>query len=90
MDGMTYQPALPGIRIPDRSPLNMPSTPARAVLQAAAVQFRVMAAGTLRRTGQKDMANTALADAMEEAASGNEEAAFQALIEAAMYRRIGA
>ena len=84
MDGMTYQPALPGIRIPDRSPLDMPDAPARAVLQAASVALRQQGAESGR------LATVALADALEEAADGNEEAAWQALQEAAAYRRMKA
>jgi len=84
MDGMIHQPALPGIRIPDRSPLDMPDARARAVLQAASVKLRQQGAET------GCLATVALADALEEAADGNDEAAFQAMQEAAAYRRMKA
>lgn len=83
MDGF-IQPALPGVGVPDRSPLDMPNVRARAVLQAAAVQLRFISGET------KCFATSALADALEECADGNAEAAFQALQEAAAYRRMGA
>jgi hypothetical protein len=84
MDGMSYQPALPGVGVPDRSPLDMPSVRARRVLQVAAVQLRRISAET------GCFATSALADALEEAADGNDEAAFQAMQEAGAYRRMGA
>ena len=82
-DGM-YQPALPGVGVPDRSPLDMPSARARAVLQSAAVQLRRIVTET------RCMATEALADAMEEAADGNADAAFQAMQEAAVLRAMRA
>lgn len=84
MDGMTYQPALPGVKIPDRSPLDMPSPAARTVLQAAAIKLRQMGADT------GSLATVALADALEEASCGNTAAAVQALDEASAYRRMEA
>jgi len=84
MDGMLHQPALPGIRIHDRSPLDMPDARARAVLQAASVKLRQMGAET------GSLAVVALADALEEASDGNSEAAWQAMQEAAAYRRMKA
>lgn len=84
-DGMTYnQPALPGFPVRDRSPLDMPGARARAVLQAAAVQLRKISGET------KCFATSALADALEEAADGNNEAAFQAMQEASAYRAMKA
>jgi hypothetical protein len=76
MDGMSYQPALPVIGVPDRSPLDMPGPRARRVLQCAAVQLRNL----VTETGC--MATEALADALEEASAGETEAACQALREA--------
>jgi hypothetical protein len=84
MDGMLHQPALPGIRIPDRSPLDMPDARARAVLQAASVKLRQQGAET------RCLATVALADALEEASCGNDEAAFEALQSAAALRRMKA
>ncbi len=84
MDGMLYQPALPGVGVPDRSPLDMPSARARTVLQAAAVQLRRISGETLC------LATSALADALEEAADGNADAAFQAMQEAAALRAMRA
>lgn len=90
MDGMTYQPALPGFRIPDRSPLDMPDARSRAVLQAAAVQLRGVVAATFLETGVKDMATEALADALEEISAGEIESACEELHAAAALWRMKA
>lgn len=81
---MSYQPALPVIGVPDRSPLDMPSARARTVLQAAAVKLRQIGADS------RCMATVALADALDEMSDGNDAAAWQAMQEAAMYRAMRA
>jgi hypothetical protein len=83
MDGMGWQPALPGFPVRDRSPLDMPNTRARAVLQAAAVQMRKLVAETARTTGRQDMATEALADALEQISAGEVEAACEEIHAAA-------
>ncbi len=82
MSYIRQQPPLPGMPVPDRSPLDMPNANARAVLQSASIRLRQMGAAS------GCLATVALADALEEAADGNEEAAFQAMQEAAAYRRM--
>lgn len=76
------QPALFGM--PDRSPLDMPCTAARAILQAAAIKLRQLGAET------RCLATVALADALEEASGGKVESACAALREAAALRRLRA
>lgn len=79
-----YQPALPVIGVPDRSPLDMPSARARTVLQAAAVKLRQLGADA------RCMATVALADALDEMSDGNDAAAWQAMQEASAYRAMRA
>ncbi len=64
----------------DRSPIGMPPTEVRIILQMAAVRLKQLGADT------GSMQTCALGDALEEAASGETEAACQALREAEAYR----
>jgi hypothetical protein len=82
-DGLNYQPALPGVGVPDRSPLDMPSARARTVLQAAAVQLRNIVTAHFLETGRQDMATEAVADALEEISGGEVEAACEGFRSAA-------
>lgn len=81
---MDYQPDLPGVPPNDRSPLDMPTPAARAILQAAAIYLRHLGADT------RCLSTVALADMCEEAAGGETEAACEAVREAAAYRRMRA
>jgi hypothetical protein len=86
MDALTI-PAVPrdAQRVPDRSPRDVPPTPARTVLTQAAGMLDFLARGHSR-----GLELLALSDALTEIASGHTEAACQALREAEALRRAGA
>ncbi len=68
----------------DRSPVGMPPTEARVILQITAITLKQLGADT----GSLEVC--ALGDALEEMASGDTEAACQAVQEAAAYRAMRA